>query len=276
MMKTKGKFKKYPPIKRNPMEWVFSQVPDRRPKLDDPILIEGLPGIGNAGKIAVDFLVEKLKAKKLYNVFSYYLPHSVFVNEDNLVELPKIELYYKKSKNNRDMLFLVGDTQPVDEPSCYAFCRKVLSVVSEYGCKEVMTLGGIGLKELNEDPRLYITGTSKEIVKKYSTDNVLTDLYGTVGPIVGVSGILVALSRLKGQEGIAILGETLAHPMFVGIKTSKVMLSYISKVVGFRISLKELDSEIEHLEKELKAVGELEEIQKTSHEKKQSFSNYIG
>ncbi len=258
------------------MEWVFSLVPERRPTLEDPILIEGLPGIGNAGKIAVDFLVEKLKAKKLYNIFSYYLPHSVFVNEDNLVELPKIELYYKKSRNGRDMLFLVGDTQPVDEPSCYAFCRKVLSVVSEYGCKEIMTLGGIGLKELNEDPRLYITGTSKEVIDKYSTKDIQRDLYGTVGPIVGVSGVLVALSRLKGQEGVTVLGETLAHPMFVGIKTSKVMLAYMSQVIGFRVSLKELDNEIEHLEKELKAVGELEEIQKSGHENKKSFSSYIG
>ncbi len=258
------------------MEWVFSQVPEKRPILEDPILIEGLPGIGNAGKIAVDFLVEKLKAKKLYNIFSYYLPHSVFVNEENLVELPKIEMYYKKSRSGRDILFLVGDTQPVDEPSCYAFCRKLLNISAEYGCKEVMTLGGIGLKELNNDPRLYITGTSKAIIKKYSTSSVLTDLYGTVGPIVGVSGILVALSRLKGQEGVTVLGETLAHPMFVGIKTSKVMLSYLSEVIGFKVSLRELDSEIEHLEKELKAVGELEEIQKSGHENKTTFSSYIG
>ncbi len=258
------------------MEWVFSQVPEKRPNLDNPILIEGLPGIGNTGKIAVDFLVEKLKAKKLYNVFSYYLPHSVFVNENNIVELPKIEIYFKKSRNGRDLLFLVGDTQPVDEPSCYSFCRRALSTISEYGCKEVITLAGIGLKEMPEKPKLYITGTSKEIVKKYSTKNIETNLYGTVGPIVGVSGILTALARLKGQEGIILLGETLAHPMFVGIKTSKAMLSHLSEVIGFKINLKELDAEIATLEKELKAVDELEELQKTSHDSKKSDPTYIG
>ena len=50
------------------------------PKLQDPILIEGLPGIGNVGKIAVDFMVGELKAKRLYSFFSYRFPHSVFVN----------------------------------------------------------------------------------------------------------------------------------------------------------------------------------------------------
>ncbi|MFW6231031.1 MAG: PAC2 family protein [Nanoarchaeota archaeon] len=256
------------------MEWVFSQVPEKRPNLEDPLLIEGLPGIGNAGKIAVDFMIEKLKAKKLYNVFSYYLPHSVFVNDENLVELPKIEIYYKKSRNGRDLLFLAGDTQPVDEPSCYSFCRRTLSVAAEYGCKEIMTLGGIGLKELPANPQLYLTGTTKEAVKKYLAPGIKTELYGVVGPIVGVSGILVALSRLKGQKGLCLLGETLAHPMFVGVKTSKAMLSYLSRQLDFRINLKELDKEIETIEKELKAVEELGEMQQENH--KRLDSNYIG
>lgn len=257
------------------MEWVFSLVPEKRPKLENPVLIEGLPGIGNVGKIAVDFIVEKLGAKKLYNVFSYYLPHSVFVNEDNLVELPKIEIYYKKSRNGRDMLFLVGDSQPVDEPSCYAFCRRVLNVVAEYGCKEIVTLGGVGLKEIPKEPKLYLTGTDSKIIKKYSSKSTETNLYGVIGPIVGVSGILVALSRLKGQAGVAILGETLGHPMFVGVHTAKIMLDYLSEKLSFKINLKDLDAEIESLEKELKPIDELEELQRETHNPPGGVS-YIG
>ena len=33
-------------------------------KLNNPVLIEGLPGIGNVGKIAADFIVEELKGEK--------------------------------------------------------------------------------------------------------------------------------------------------------------------------------------------------------------------
>ena len=57
----------------------------KTPKLNMPIFIEGLPGIGNVGKIAVDFLIDELKAKKLYEITSYAFPHSVFLNEDNLL-----------------------------------------------------------------------------------------------------------------------------------------------------------------------------------------------
>ena len=71
------------------------------PELKNPILLEGLPGIGNVGKIAIDFVIEELKAKKIYSLFSYTFPHSVFVNHDDLVELPSIEMYYKKGRNTQ-------------------------------------------------------------------------------------------------------------------------------------------------------------------------------
>ena len=35
-----------------------------KPKLKDPVFIEGLPGVGNVGRIAAGYLVEELKAKK--------------------------------------------------------------------------------------------------------------------------------------------------------------------------------------------------------------------
>src|SRR3989344_7209715 len=87
-------------------------------KQKNAILIEGLPGMGNIGKIAVDFLIDSLKAEKICEIYSSSFPHSVFINEDNLVELPKIEIFYKKQKK-RDILFLGGDIQPMDEESCY-------------------------------------------------------------------------------------------------------------------------------------------------------------
>ena len=76
------------------MSWVIKQI--EKPKIKDAILVEGLPGIGNVGKVAVDFLIDELKAKKIYELFSHTFPHSVFVNEENLVELPTIEIYHAK------------------------------------------------------------------------------------------------------------------------------------------------------------------------------------
>ena len=109
--------------------WKIDQI-GKKPKLNRPILIEGLPGIGNVGKVAVDFLIDELKAKKIYDITSYTFPHSVFVNEDNLVELPRIEIFYKKfNGKGHDLILLGGDVQPTDEVSSYEFSEKILDLV---------------------------------------------------------------------------------------------------------------------------------------------------
>ena len=65
-------------------------------KLNDPILIEGLPGIGNVGKIAAEYVVEKLKMEKYADIFSEYLPPQVFMDDSGVVRLVSMALYYKK------------------------------------------------------------------------------------------------------------------------------------------------------------------------------------
>ncbi len=39
-------------------------------RLKDAVLIEGMPGIGNVGKITADVLVEQLKAERLVSFFA--------------------------------------------------------------------------------------------------------------------------------------------------------------------------------------------------------------
>jgi len=218
--------------------------------IDKPILVEGLPGIGNVGKVAVDFIVDQLKAKKVYSFFSYSFPHTVFVNEQNLVELPTIDLYYKKLKG-KHFLFLCGDVQPVDETGSYEFTDKVLDLVQQFNVQEIITLGGIGLKQIPKQPKVYCTANSKKIIQKYKKDVVFHEnLYGVVGPIVGVSGIMVGLAKKRNIEAISFLAETYGHPLYVGIKGAREIICLLNKKLRLGLNLKKLDQEIKELEQE--------------------------
>lgn len=233
--------------------WQVIKETAEMPKLRNPVLIEGLPGIGNVGKIAIDFMIEELKAKKIYSLFSYTFPHSVFVNDDDLVELPSIEIYYKKFNGNggQDLLILTGDVQPVDEVSSYEFCDKVIEIARKHKVTEVVTTGGIGLHEAPEHPRVFITGNSKDIIRKYTKGTgVETKIHGIVGPIVGVSGLLVGLGRMRQIDGVALLAETFGHPMYLGVKGAKEIIRVLSVVHGLKINLNKLTKEILELEKE--------------------------
>ena len=263
-------------------DWKFEAV-GKKQNISNAILIEGLPGIGNVGKITADFLVEELKAKKIYDIFSYKLPHSVFVNEDNLVDLPSIALYHKKVKNN-DILILIGDIQPIDEESCYSFCDSVLDLMQEFKCKEIVTLGGIGLHMEPKKPQIYCTGTSKEAIKKFSNGfGISNKLFGVVGPIIGVSGLLIGLAKKRKIDAVALLAETSAHPMHIGIKGAGEILSALDKKYKLGINLKDLNKEIEFIEKDsLKKSEQLGEVtkktalQKLTKKMGQEPIDYIG
>lgn len=232
------------------MSWKINLI-GKKPKLNKPVLIEGLPGIGNVGKIAVDFLIDELKAVKLYEIFSYTFPHSVFVNEHNLVELPSIEIYYKKTKG-RDLLLLAGDVQPIDEVSCYEFSEKILDLLKEYKGSEVVTLGGIGLQNTPKKPKVYCTGNSKDIIEQYKKGNNINDqLHGVVGPIVGVSGLFLGLAGKRKIPAAALLAETYGHPMYLGVKGAREILKILTKKLELDVKLKDLDNEIKELEAEI-------------------------
>lgn len=248
--------------------WKVSQF-GKAPKLNKPVFIEGLPGIGNVGKIAVDFLIDELKAKKLFEITSYTFPHSVFVNEDNLVELPVVEVFYRRLGNKRDVLLLGGDVQPIDEVSSYEFSDKILDLAQKQNVREIITLGGIGLADIPKKPKVYCTGNSKKIVDAYKSDSVSNNLYGVVGPIVGVSGLLLGLASKRNIDAVSLLAETYGHPMYLGIKGAKEILKVLNKKLNLKIDANKLDREIKDIENEImKKSEQLSEVSKQTALKK--------
>jgi len=249
---------------------------NKKLNIKNPILIEGLPGIGNVGKITIDFMIEILKADKILEIHSNSFPNSVFVNEENLVDLPTIEIFHKRLKG-KDFLFLAGDVQPFDETSCYEFCEEVLNVFEKYNGSEIITTGGIGLPNIPKNPEVFCTGNSKSIIKQYKDLNVNNNIFGVVGPIIGVSGLLIGLAKNRNIPAISLLAQTYGHPSYLGIKGAKEILKIINKKFGLGMDLKYLDKEIKELDKDnvskQRLIGSLK---KQKQKNLFSDTNYIG
>lgn len=253
-------------------DWEISIV--KKVELSNPILLEGLPGIANVGKIVVDYLIEELKAEKIITFFSYDLPNSVFVNENNLVKLPKLEIYHKKIEG-QDYLFLAGDVQPSSEKSSYLFCELILDMFEKKGCKEIITLGGIGLNEPPEKPQVFCAANNEKFIEKFKKAGAKKEVYGLVGPIIGISGLLVGLSEKRKIKSTALLSETFGHPMFLGLKGARSIIKILNKIYSFNVSLKSLNKEIKAVDKE---ESEVEQSKSPSLKKIKKLKeiNYIG
>lgn len=250
----------------------FKQL-SKLPKLKNSVLISGLPGIGNVGKVAVDFMVDTVNAKEAYRIYSKSFPHSVFVNEDNLIELPLVKIFYKKQKG-KDLLFLVGDVHPINEESCYEFCDGVLDIAKKHRIKQIITMGGIGMAKEPNKPKVFCTGNDKKFIEDFRKKNKLSNqLYKTVGPIIGVSGLLVGLAKEHNIPAVCLLAETLNHPAYIGMRGAHELLKKLDNHLRLGINFKELDKEINAIEKEIMLPPE--DIKKLDTGPS-SESNYIG
>src|SRR5580658_6210551 len=124
-------------------------------ELKDPVLVEGLPGVGNVGKLAADYLKDKVGARPLATIFSKFFPPQVYVSEDGVIRLVSNGLYYRKgkSKGERDLLILGGDYQGISPEGQYELTHRVLEVAARFGAKEVYTLAGFAQGHVVESPR---------------------------------------------------------------------------------------------------------------------------
>ncbi|MEM3395746.1 MAG: proteasome assembly chaperone family protein [Thermoplasmata archaeon] len=179
----------------------------KKPKLKNPIFLEGLPGIGSVGKISGEYIKNSLKVVKFGTIISKHFPPQVFLREDGTVRIVDNELFYYKGKE-RDVVLLVGDYQGLTPEGQYEITDKLLSLLQSFHVKEIYTVGGYGVGRFVEKPRVFGAATKPEIVENLKKYNVIFSREEPGGGIVGTIGLLVGLCSDYGMDGLCLMGET--------------------------------------------------------------------
>jgi uncharacterized protein (TIGR00162 family) len=254
------------------MDFVNVVYIGKRPTLNDPLLIEGLPGIGNVGKLAVEHLIYTIKAKKFAELYSKDFPPQVFINSQGTIELVNNEFYYWKAqkKNQRDLVLLTGDYQGLSSQGQYELVEKILDIAEDFGVKEMFTLGGYGLGQDVEEPQVLCAATNKNLVKKMKQYGAVFKKNEPGGGIVGASGLLLGLGKLRGIEGTCFMGETPGY--LVDPKSAKAILNILVKITNLDVNLQALERKAKEIEQIAQQLKEMESI---SREKGEEL-RYIG
>jgi uncharacterized protein (TIGR00162 family) len=253
------------------MEQIYIEY-SSQPKLVDPILIEGLPGVGNVGKLAAEHLIDKLKAKKFANIYSRFFPPQVLVGKDGVVRLVSNELFYvKKDKDNKkDIIFLVGDYQGLTPEGQYEISIKILEIAEKFKVKKIFTLGGYGLGRMVEKARVLGAATSPELVEDMKKHGVVFQEGEPGSGIVGASGLLLGLGKIQNIEGACLMGETSGY--FADPKSAQAVLGILTKILDVKIDYSELESKATQIEKITAHIQDLDTIA----DKSQEDLRYIG
>ncbi|MEM5869559.1 MAG: proteasome assembly chaperone family protein [Candidatus Aenigmatarchaeota archaeon] len=227
-----------------------------KPKLKNPVFVEGLPGIGNVGRIAAGYLVEELKAKKFAELFSSHFMPFVLLQENSSVHVLKNEFYYwkAKEKNQRDLIILIGDSQSIDPEGHYEIVESILDFIQKFGVKEIFALAGLSIGEEKEKPNVVGAVNDPELIKKYEKYGIDFQSVNKVGTIVGASGLFIGLGKLRGIKGVCLLGETPGFPIIPDPKGAEAILNVLTKILNLKIDISRLERKVKEMEELIKKV----------------------
>ncbi len=238
----------------------------------NPVLIEGLPGIGYVGKLAVDHLIEELEAEEFAEITSPYFPHHVKISSDGVMEQVKISFYYAEV-DDRDLIILGGDVQATSSKGHYEVTNKLLDVVEDFGVKQIFTLAGYATGEhTTSKPKVVGASNDEEVLKEFPEKGI--DIEEGSGPIIGVSGLLLGLGKKRGIQGSALLGET--HGMLVDHRSAQAVLEALMNILNFKVDVTKLEERAKKTEKILSRLKEEQKLRKVSEMDEEEELSYIG
>jgi hypothetical protein len=222
---------------------------------NNPVLIEGLPGLGLVGKIAIRYLIKKLKAAKFAHLYSPHFPYFVLVNKKGNVRLLRGAFYFWKNSNGpNDLILFTGDSQSQTIEGQYEIADRMLDFAQKHNVKTIVTIGGYRM-ETKDKPSVFAAATDKELLNIALDAGAVVSSSGS--PIVGTAGLILGLARFRRISAVCLLGETrgyLPDPL-----AARSVLEVLKTAFNFDVDLEGLNEEIAKAETMVTRLQKIEE-----------------
>ncbi len=207
----------------------------KRPRLKRPVLIAGLPGIAQIGKLSVEYLTHKLGAKKFAELYSKHFPEWV-IREDGSVKTLKVDFFYCRPNGlKRDLVIATADAQAASPIGQYKLAGEILDVAKEHGADTVITMAAYVLSP--EESKAKVVGAASGVETAKFLGKHEVELLKS-GMIVGMNGLLPGLAATRGMRGFCLLGATRGG--LLDVRATEAVLRALSSVLGFKLDLEEL------------------------------------
>ncbi|MGP6219813.1 proteasome assembly chaperone family protein [Caldiplasma sukawensis] len=222
------------------------------------IMICGLPGIGNVGKIVAAYIIEKMGMVQICDIYSEYFPPQVLINSDGVANLTRNSFFMKKLSKNKNLIIYTGDFQANDSEGQYELISKVLEMALKYHVDVIYTIGGYGIGKIVESPRILGAVSNISLKEGLEKSGVIFSTGEPGGGIIGMNGLIIGMSELMyGIPSACLMGETSGY--FPDPKAAIEIIKVLQKIVGFKVDLSDLEERIKNIDnitQKIQAEGE--------------------
>ena len=228
--------------------------------LTDPVFIEGLPGVGNVGKLAVEHLLEEFEEATLVRrIYADVFPPQVSL-DDGVAELTHAEVHAVETPGDGpDLLLLTGDHQAQSNEGHYHLTDVFLDVAEEFGAERLFALGGVPTGELVDEPSV-LGGVTGESRRETLEDAGVEFRDGEpAGGIVGVSGLLLGLGGRRGFDAACLMGETSGY--LVDPQSAQAVIEVLQDLLDFSVDFEALEDRAEEMKEVAAKIQEMQQQQ---------------
>jgi uncharacterized protein len=211
-------------------------------KSENPVLIEGFPGIGLVGNIASQQIIDELEMTYIGSIDSRYFPPIAILYE-GLINMP-VRVYESEEFN---LIIVVSDI-PINPSVSYDISKAIVEWAESINTKEIISIAGIAT--MSENHKVFGAATNTEMLERIK-DKVEVFQMGTIS---GISGSFMAECLIRGIPAISLLGATQSQNP--DPRAAAVVIEVLNSLYGFAIDTENLIEQAERIEIEMQKLAE--------------------
>ncbi len=242
----------------NTMEVSLEKIPK------NPIIIEGFPGLGYVSTIAMEYLIENLKAKPIGKIVSDKLAPIATIHKGELRR--PFEIFYD-NKNNLILLHAITDVNGLE----WKIADTIIQFSKKVKAKEVISIEGVNAPFTKKKISSPFYHSNKEAIEKKLKKLGYSEL--KEGAVLGVTGSLM-LRAPKKLPLTYIFAETTSK--LPDSRAAAEIVKVLNNYLALKIDVRPLLKKAEETETKIKAILKEGLRGKKDLAKKSKDLSYVG
>jgi len=141
----------------------------------------------------------------------------------------------------------------------YLLTEAFLDIAQSYNVKRIYTIGGYGIGQLVEKPRVIGAANRVELVDEMKSYGVEFSESEPGGGIIGVSGLMLGIGKRRGIDAVCLMGVTSGY--LVDPRSAQSVLKILTKILGLKIDMGALEERGKEMETIVARLREMEQLQ---------------
>jgi len=228
--------------------------------LENPVIVEGFPGIGLVGNIASQHLIDELDMEYIGSMESKYFP-PIAVLFNGIINMP-VRIYESKEYN---IITVISDI-PIHPTISYEVSKVLMDWAQSINVKEIVSIAGIAT--MSSEEKVFGAATNDDILNRIK-DHV--EIF-QVGTISGISGSVMTECFMRDVPAMSLLGET--NSPNPDPRAAASVIKVLNIIYDLPIDTDNLMEQAEQIEIELQKLAEQVKTSEESEQPRREFPMY--